>query len=133
MTTDVRPLPTEGAAPPTASPAAESRVSVASQWQLMWWKFRKHKLAVAGGVLVILIYLVALFAEFLAPFDTEMFSATYTYAPPQPLHLFETTAEGRKFNPYVNGYKVEIDQAALRRTFVVDEETKHYVGFLVEG
>ncbi|MCB0086407.1 MAG: ABC transporter permease, partial [Caldilineaceae bacterium] len=40
---------------------------------------------------------------------------------------------GRVFNPYVNGYKVEIDQVALRRTFVVDEESKHYVSFLVEG
>lgn len=133
MTTDVRPIPAEGDTLQAVPAEIESRVSVASQWQLMWWKFRKHKLAVAGGVITILIYLVAAFAEFLAPFDTETFSATYTYAPPQPLNLFETTAEGRKFNPYVNGYKVEIDQAALRRTFVVDETARHYVGFLVEG
>ncbi|MFN2201230.1 MAG: hypothetical protein ACK2UO_08490, partial [Caldilineaceae bacterium] len=38
----------------------EERVSVASQWQLTWWKFRKHKLAMAGGIVTILIYLVAL-------------------------------------------------------------------------
>jgi peptide/nickel transport system permease protein len=133
MTTDVRPLPADGAAPLTTPAEAESRVAIASQWQLMWWKFRKHKLAVAGGVITILIYLVALFVEFLAPFPADMFSATYTYAPPQPLHLFEETPAGRIFNPYVNGYKVEIDQAALRRTFVVDEESKYYVGFFVEG
>jgi peptide/nickel transport system permease protein len=132
MTTDVRSVPAQGT-PHTTLPAAESRVSVASQWQLMWWKFRKHKLAMASGIIVLLIYLIAAFAEFLAPFSTDMFSATYTYAPPQPLHLFEETPAGRQFNPYVNGYRVEIDQAALRRTFVVDEETKHYVGFFVEG
>lgn len=42
-------------------------------------------------------------------------------------------SEGRQFNPYVNGDKVEIEQEALRRVFAVDEETRHYVGFLVEG
>jgi peptide/nickel transport system permease protein len=133
MTTDVRPLPSEGAATQHAAVAEESRVSVASQWQLMWWKFRKHKFALVSGIFVILIYLVALCAEFLAPFSTELFRTNYTYAPPQPLQLFEQTADGRRFNPYVYGYKVEIDQAALRRVFVVDEETKHYVGFFVQG
>lgn len=133
MTTDVRPLPGEGATVKTTEPSEENRVLIASQWQLMWWKFRKHKLALISGVIVILIYAVALFAEFLAPFSTELYRTDYTYAPPQPLNLFETTADGRRFNPYVNGYKVEIDQVALRRTFVVDDETKHYVGFLVEG
>jgi peptide/nickel transport system permease protein len=133
MTTEVRPLPSEGATPQATPIETESRVSVASQWKLMWWKFRKHRLAVAGGIVTLLIYLIALFAEFLAPFNTEMFSATYTYAPPQPLRLFEQTESGRRFNPHVNGYKVEIDQAALRRTFVVDEETKYEVGFFVEG
>ncbi|MCL4862856.1 MAG: ABC transporter permease [Caldilineaceae bacterium] len=133
MTTDVRPLPGEGATVKTTEPSEENRVLIASQWQLMWWKFRKHKLALISGVIVILIYTVALFAEFLAPFSTELYRTDYTYAPPQPLNLFETTADGRRFNPYVNGYKVEIDQVALRRTFVVDDETKHYVGFLVEG
>jgi peptide/nickel transport system permease protein len=62
-----------------------------------------------------------------------MISAEHTYAPPQPLHLFQQTPDGLTFNPYVNGYKVEIDQEALRRTFVVDEETAYEVGFFVEG
>jgi len=133
MATDVQSLPPGTAQREAAEAEMESSVSVASQWQLMWWKFRKHKLAMLGGIVTILIYLVALFVEFLAPFPTDAFSAEHTYAPPQPLHLFEQTPEGRRFNPYVNGYRVEIDQEALRRTFVVDEETKHYVGFFVEG
>lgn len=133
MATDVQPM-APGTVKANARPQEpENRVQVASQWQLMWWKFRKHKAAMIGAVITILIYLIAIFAPFLAPFDTERFSAQHTYAPPQPLHLFETTAEGTRFNPYVNGYKVEIDQAALRRTFVVDEETKYYISFFVEG
>ncbi|MCB0094805.1 MAG: ABC transporter permease [Caldilineaceae bacterium] len=133
MTTDVRQAVPERMTQDLLPDETENSVQIASQWQLMWWKFRKHKAAMAGGVITILIYLIAIFAEFLAPFNTERFSAQHTYAPPQPIHLFETTADGRVFNPYVNGYKVEIDQVALRRTFVVDEESKHYVSFLVEG
>ena len=70
--------------------AEENRISVATQWQLMWWKFRKHRLAMIGGVVTALIYLTALFVEFLAPFPSNTFAAKYTYAPPQPLHLIET-------------------------------------------
>lgn len=135
MTTDVRPLPGEGTTVKTTEPepSEENRILIASQWQLMWWKFRRHKLALVSGIIVILIYVVALLAEFLAPFPADLYRTDYTYAPPQPLRFFEETAEGRRFNPHVNGYKVEIDQVALRRTFVVDQETRHYVGFLVEG
>jgi peptide/nickel transport system permease protein len=115
------------------STSAENRVYVASQWKLMWRKFRKHRLAVAGGIVTILIYLIALFADFLAPFPSAAFSADYTYAPPQPLHLFLETEEGRTFNPHVNGYKVEIDQTALRRVFVVDQEQVIPVQFFAKG
>lgn len=133
MATDVTTMDRDVGAREYGGGAVEDRVHVASQWQLMWWKFRKHKPAMIGGVVTILIYLVALFAEFLAPFDTERFSAQHTYAPPTSLHLFETTDEGTSFNPYVNGYTVEIDQVALRRTFVVDESVKHYVNLFVAG
>jgi peptide/nickel transport system permease protein len=99
----------------------------------MWWKFRKHRLAVAGAWITILIYLVALFAEFLAPFSPDTYSSQHTYAPPQTLHLFDQTGDGLRFAPYVNGYKVEMDQMAGRRTFVVDPEQKVPVGFFVAG
>ncbi len=112
----------------------EERVSVASQWQLTWWKFRKHKLAMTGGIVTILIYLIAIFVEFLAPFPKDDFHAEYTFAPPQPLHLFDRTEEGRlTIAPHVFGYAVEIDKEALRRTFVIDPEQKIAVAFFVKG
>ena len=117
---------------PVDTPAIEyddNRVVVASQWRLIWWKFRKHRLAMLGGVVTIMIYLVVLFAEFFAPFTPEEYAANYTYAPPQTLHLFDENG----FNPYVNGYTVEIDYNAGRRNFVVDPEVAHPVGFLVHG
>ena len=65
------------------------------QLQLTWWRFRKHKLAVASGVVVILFYLVALFADFLATTDPHATEATRSYIPPQAIHWFDETAAFR--------------------------------------
>ena len=107
----------------------ESRVYVASQWRLMWWRFRKHRMAVVGGIVTILIYMIALFAEFLAPFPPDMTNTKATYAPPQSLILFDETG----FDPHVLGYTVEVDPVALRRTFVVDPEQKIPVRLFTHG
>ncbi|GIK75259.1 MAG: peptide ABC transporter permease [Chloroflexota bacterium] len=124
MTPEVRPDP---------AVEEEARIYVASQWKLTWWRFRKHKVAMVSGAIVIFVYLVALFAEFLAPFPTDMYNSRYTFAPPQRVHLFLSTEEGLKFQPHVNGFDVEIDPVALRRTFVVDPDVVYPIGFFVEG
>lgn len=105
----------------TAATATEATAFVASQWQLMWWKFRKHRLAMIGGVVTLIIYLIAAFVEFLAPFDPNMVNATYTYAPMQRLHFIEQSPQGTRIHPYVFGYTSVIDKASLRRTFTIDE------------
>lgn len=102
---------------------------VASQWKLMWWRFRKHRLAMISGVIIIFIYLVAIFAEFFAPLPPDQTSTQMTYAPPQTLVLFDESG----FNPHVFGYKSEIDPVALRRTFTIDPETKVPVRLFVQG
>ncbi len=124
--------PGESAIPQAIPQEQEANVYVASQWTLMWLRFRKHKLAMLGGVVTLMIYTVALFAEFFAPFPATETNTQLTYAPPQTLHLFDTS-DGFKFAPYVNGYKSEIDPVALRRTFVIDPETKVPVSLFVEG
>jgi peptide/nickel transport system permease protein len=108
--------------------------AIAGQWTLMWWRFRKHKLAMASGVIVMLIYLCALFAEFLAPMNPEQVNSRYTFAPPQKLALFHTDASGStRFMPHVSGYKVEIDRVAIRRVFVADPTQVIPVSFLAKS
>ena len=131
--TDVKVLPREAAAPDATVAEIESSVSVASQWQLMWWKFRKHRLAMAGGIVTLIIYLIAIFVEFLSPSSPGVIRADYTWAPPQRLHFMRQTESGMRWDPYVNGFNVEIDPEALKRTFVIDEETVVDVGFFVKG
>ncbi len=126
--------------PETTSPVAPAVVEqapknayVASQWRLMWWKFKRHKLAMIGGVIVILLYLIAIFAEFLAPADPNQVASNYTYAPPQGLHLFNTNGGNRGFGLHTYGYTSEIDKATLSRTFVVDDDVIIPIGFFVKG
>ena len=107
----------------------EAEIYVASQWKLVWWRFRKHRLAVVGTVVVILIYLVALFAEFVAPFTPDAFDADYTYAPPQRLHFFDENG----FGLYVYGYSSKLNEETLVRTFEVDESKKVPVRLFAQG
>ncbi|MBD8065833.1 ABC transporter permease [Devosia sp. PTR5] len=93
-----------------------------SQLHLMWRRFRRHQLAFVSLWIVVAFYLVAVFAEFLAPTDPGAYSARYTYAPPQGIHFFVSDENGWHFQPHVNGYTTEIDRKAMRRTFVVDSE-----------
>jgi peptide/nickel transport system permease protein len=108
---------------------ASRSVEAASQWRLMWWKFRKDKLAIVGAVIVIIYYIVAVLPEFFAPKDPFVFDAQYTYAPPQPLFFF---LDGR-WNPFVYGLKFERDPVSLKKTWSVDYENRIPVGFFVKG
>lgn len=112
---------------------SESTVNVASQWKLMWWKFKRHKLAMAGLAVVILLYLIAVFADLLAPNDPSEKSATYAYAPPQGLEFIRQEDGETVFGAYVNGYEAEINQETFERTFTIDESKVVPVGFWVDG
>ena len=52
------------------------RISVAPQWQLMWWRFRKHKLALVSTAIVLLLYVVVGLADFLAYADPRASEAS---------------------------------------------------------
>jgi peptide/nickel transport system permease protein len=114
---------------PEATVQDDLAVEVASQWQLMWWKFRKHRLAMLGGIVVLLFYFVALFADFFAPVSTDTYIADYAYAPPQTVNLFH---DGR-FEPYINGYKFERDPRSFKKIWTLDTETIVPIGFFVRG
>ncbi len=108
----------------------EAKAFVAPQWKLVWWKFRKHKLALFSGVVMLLIYAVALFADYLAPFDPSQTNSIYLYAPPQTLRLVD---EQGNWGAFVSGYTSKVDPVALRREFVVDPSVRIPIRFFVKG
>jgi peptide/nickel transport system permease protein len=116
-----------------ALPGDSSRVYVASQWQLMWWRFRKHKLALVSAFVVFSLYLIAVFAEFVAPYGPSWYNDKYALVAPQQLHLLKHTEEGWRIAPFVYDYTVSIEPESLKRVFVVDTETKIPVTFFGKG
>jgi peptide/nickel transport system permease protein len=108
----------------------EAKVFVAPQWKLVWWKFRKHKVALFCGVIIILIYLIALFADFLAPFDPTLTNSNYLYVPPQLIHFFN--AQGQ-FGGYVYEYTSKVDLEALRREFFLETSIEIPLKFVAKG
>ena len=105
------------------------RVYVASQWQLMWWRLRKHRLAmVAAGVLG-LFYFIVIFANFLATSDPALSEARRGELPPQRVHFFD----GFKPGLYVNAVSGFRDPVTFKRVYVVDIDTKYPVRFFARG
>jgi len=113
----------------TGKASAEERIAVATQLQLTWWRFRKHKLAVVSGVIVLLFYLAALGADFLATTDPHATDARRSYIPPQTIHFFDDGA----FRPYVYGIAGKRDPRTFRITYTLDPERKVPVRFLTRG
>ena len=119
----------ESAAAPKAGGLAEHRIAVATQWQLMWWRFRKHKLAVGGTIVLVLFYLVAIFADFFAYVDPQESDAQRSLMAPQPIHWLE---DGR-FKPYVYAMKGTRDPLTFKRVYSPDRGTKIPVRFFGRG
>ena len=110
----------------------EERYVVASQWQLISWRFMRHKLAVVALVILAIFYLVVIFAEFVAPYDPYHNDARYLHAPPQPLRLVDD--QGRfHLRPFVYGLQSEVDPVRMALVFEVDTSVRHPLSFFVKG
>jgi len=106
-------------APGAPAPLSEAqrRYYSASPWMLMWWKFRRHRLAVFSGLVLLLLYLVAAVAEFIAPYDLHTRHTDFLYAPPQEVHLFH---DGSFVGPFVYGMAVTLDLDNMRWNYAED-------------
>ena len=109
----------------------EKKVYVASYWKLMWWRFLRHRMAVVSAVIVLLLYLVAAFAEVVAPYDPEETFAKYKLVPPTPIHFFDEA--GNWQGPFVYQIKRDRDPETLRSIYTEDKSVIYPIQFWVEG
>ncbi|MFN2323524.1 MAG: ABC transporter permease [Trueperaceae bacterium] len=117
-------LPSAPAAAPLDGASLDAVPNAVTPGQLVWRKFRRHRLAMFGAVLTILLYGIAILAPFVAPFGPNEYQSSYTYAPPQQLHWLRTDADGRTvLGPYVYDLAVTIDYASGRRVFEPDRSS----------
>lgn len=118
-------------APALALGAEEERLYVAGQWQLMWWKFRKHKMALVGAVILIVFYLIGIFCEFVAPYNPEAYFIRYKMAPPTPLRIADTT--GKWHAPFIYHRDRSKDPETLRDIYTENTEIMYPLHFFVKG
>ena len=117
---------------PKTSPVDEQEISIATPRQLMWWKFRKHKVAVFSTGVLIFMYLLALFAGFVSPYDPNAYNASYKYVPPMVFGLVD--GDGNfTFRPGVYNIIQERDPETLRTSYQTDYETWYPIHFFVQG
>ena len=103
---------------------------LASQWKIMWWKLRRHRLAVISGALLAFFYVSILFVEIIAPYNPESRDTGHIYAPPQQVHLFH---EGEFIGPFVYGYAFTLNMETMRREYVFDYDDVQPIRFLCLG
>ncbi|SLN20074.1 ABC transporter permease [Oceanibacterium hippocampi] len=110
--------------------AEQERFYMASQWRMMWWKFRRHKLGVISAVVLAIFYLSTLFSEAIAPYDLHSRDAKHIYAPPQAIHLFH---EGEFVGPFVYGYKRTLNTKTFKREYTDDPSKVQPLRFFCLG
>jgi len=116
--------------PPAVTPqTAEDRISVASNWQLVWWRFRKHRLALLSALVLLALYAVVLCPDFFSTQDPEATDARLAFIPVQRLHFFD----GTRLSPWVPAVVGKRNPTTLRMEWRVDESRKIPVRFFVTG
>ncbi|MEO5699995.1 MAG: ABC transporter permease [Casimicrobiaceae bacterium] len=108
----------------------QERFYLASQWKLMWWKFKRHRVAVVSGVILLLMYASCLVTEVLVPYNLHSRHTDFIYAPPQAVHLFH---QGEFVGPFVYEIKKTLNMQTLRRDYVEDTSRPHPLRYLCFG
>lgn len=102
-----------------------------SQWQLMWRKFKRHNLATTAIVILLIFYLIALFAPFISPYEPVKRYNEYVYAPVNMIHFYDES--GFSFRPFVYKLKSTRDPETWRRIYEENTEERMYLHFFVKG
>jgi peptide/nickel transport system permease protein len=102
----------------------------ASQWQIMWWKFRRHRIALVAGAILLAFYASTIVSELIAPYELDTRDTNHIYAPPQRVHFLH---EGRLVGPFVYGYRMHLDLENLKRVYRDDPASVQRLRFFCLG
>ena len=97
---------------------------------MMWWKLRRHRVAVLSGAVLLAMYVSILFCEFLAPYDLDTRNTDFIYAPPQRIRIFDN---GRIAAPFVYGYDYRLDMNTLKRVYTPNPNKRDPLRFFCRG
>jgi peptide/nickel transport system permease protein len=107
----------------------QERYFMASQWRMMWWKLKRHRLAVISGAVLIAMYAVALIGEFLGPYNIHSRHSDFIFAPPQRIHLWH---DGEFVGPFTYALDYKLDMRNLKRIYTPSDRVQP-IRFLCHG
>ena len=107
----------------------EERVSVASNWMLVWWRFRKNRLAVASTIVLLMFYAVVLVPDFFSNQDPEATDAALAFIPVQRISFFDKTG----FNPSVPDVVGKRNTVTLKMEWARDETARIPIALFMRG
>jgi peptide/nickel transport system permease protein len=108
----------------------QEKVYLASQWQLMWWKLKRHRLAVVSGLVLLCMYVSILFVEIISPYNLHTSNDDAIYAPPQRVRLFH---EGEWVGPFVYDRSVELNMDTFLSEYTEDTSEPKPLRFFCAG
>lgn len=110
----------------------EVNVEEFSEWKIIWRQFRKHRLGIAGGIMVIILYLMTIFGGFIAPYNMSTHHRRFIYAPPTKIHFIDQ--EGKfHLRPFVYPVIQERDPVTFELKYTVDTSTPVPIKFFTRG
>jgi peptide/nickel transport system permease protein len=108
----------------------QERYYFASQWQLIWWRLRRHRFAMLSLWFLVALYAMIPFVEFLAPYELRSRHSNHVYFPPQRVHLFH---EGSFQGPFVYGQLLTVNMENLKREYREDRSRRYHLQFFAPG
>jgi len=103
----------------------------ASQYRLMWHKFKKHKIAKYSIILLTIFYIIAFFADFIAPYELNDRDKNNFFSPPHKIRIYDK--EKGLLSPYIYGLEKELDTTTFTYKFSENKETKFHINFFVDS
>jgi peptide/nickel transport system permease protein len=110
--------------------APSERYLAASQGRIVWWRFKRHRLAYLALWFLALSYASILVTEIIAPYDLHSRHTDRIFAPPQRIHLFH---EGRFVGPFVYPFDYRLDMDRLKRVYTPDRTNPQPIRFFCSG
>ena len=108
----------------------QERYYMATQWQLMWWKLKRHRLAMISGAVLAFMYFSVIISEFLAPYALTTRNTDFIYAPPQTINFFH---DGEFHGPFVYGLKYQLNMTNLKREYQEDKQSIQKIRFFCKS
>ena len=103
----------------------------ATQFQLMWWKFRRHRMAILGSIVLALFLVVMVFCEFLSPYTPQSRDSDYIFGKPQRIHLFDD--KGKFQGLFVYGISTAFDRETMQLVLTEDREEIRKIKIFARG